>query len=148
MERKENRGIATNIAKYKGSKVLTALNNYYLDNETCKRFIGITPDAEPEELWQEELPLTDLEIEVAMRMNNLKIMYLVNEQQQILWCGEKYDQINDTPMEDFLCEMAKCIIDYGQDYVFDCLEPLGFRVEDYAVTKRIKGSNFREVLKK
>jgi len=114
-------------------------------DETCFRYIGVLEDQTEEELWDVGPPLTDKEVEIAMSINKLKILYLLDEQQSILWSAEKYKEANDETTRTFVEELARLIEIYGEDFVSDNLEPLGYRPKDYFYgLERIKKDYFRK----
>ena len=111
---------------------------YEIADVNALRYVGRKADLTPEELWHEDRPLTLDETLIMLNLNRLKRLYIDNEMYEIMECSELKREHNETAYWEFVLELTKCIEKLGSEYVNSILRPLGFRQENYLITKQVR----------
>ena len=111
---------------------------YEIADVNALRYVGRTPDLTPEELWHEDRPLSLDETLIMLKVNRLKRLYIDNEMYEILECSVKKKPHNEEAYWEFVLELTKMIEQLGSEYVNSILRPLGFRQENYLITKQVR----------
>ena len=120
------------------SKFYKKLRKHELSDESCMKYIGSMPEIMPDEIWPIEEPLTEKEVDQALRLNKLRRLYLENEKWEIIQLGNIMEPIDEAAYWDFVVFLAECYELLGEEYVNYILAPLGFVQHRYFKNKIIR----------
>jgi len=137
MEAEENRTVVRK-ALASNCPFVRRVMQYEIADVNALRYVGKSPDLTPDELWQEDRPLTLDETLIMLKVNRLKRLYIDNEMYEIMECSVKKHPHNEEAYWEFVLELTKMIEQLGSEYVNSILRPLGFRQENYLITKQVR----------
>lgn len=95
------------------------------------RTMEFNDDVDNNEMWNEQEPLSPSEYELALNLNELKMMYIKAERESIHYCAEKYRAYNQDIVNAFKLRCLELISIYREEFIFEILKPLGFNPVTY-----------------
>ena len=123
---------------FRDSKFYKTLREHEISDESCSKHVGSVEEDDIEEMWPIDKPLTKKEVDIYLRMNKLRRLYLDCEKWEILQLDNIHEPVDEIAYWDFVLYLTKCYERLGEKYVNYILEPLGFQQHRYVGYKRIR----------
>ena len=105
-------------------------------------------DVDNNAVWNEEEPLSPEEYNMALELNELKLMYVKAERESIHFCAEKYRAYNQQVVNDFKHRCLELVAIYSEEVIFSILKPTGFDPVTYFGVDAIPTDGLHEKMNK